>query len=348
MLKVDSISLKVPLEKVEITTKEQPPTNQQIDWETGEINFEKRRYREKLGFGLNSFSTEKVRGTAEIGLSAKILGAEYFDGINQNNVKQVSENIKKVGVFKISEETLLGAEVLKLDTTENLRPEEIPVQRMIRSLHTGIVNTRYDAKGYGGAKATGVVFQAGAKSNSTRFLAYSKQDEMHRLSKLKSHSEFFNSLGADFYRLLEVARGVLRVELNLRDHKRIRERLDVEKELGIFQLATILESEQKPTFDVATDIFKPELQLDVWKGLEDVSFLESIKAKGFNTLVAEGGYDMKTIKALCLAHPKMTKQNFNNYKGEIQKALQRAKQITGNEHGSEDIRQFLTMLKEVA
>ena len=348
LLKIDSISRKVPLEKVQIKTNETPNIKPIISGDTGELLAEKRQYREGIGFGLNSFITDKVRGSAEIGLSAKILGAEYFDGITKENVQKVSDNLKKIGVFEVSDQALLSSEVHKLDVTENLKPENRTVPDVLGSLQNGMLNTKFRVQSYKANRVqTGIEFNPMAKSNNTRLIAYSKFEDLTNRSKMKKHSEFFNSMGADFNNLIEKSRGVLRVETNLRSHKRIKQYLGVEKDLGVFDLENVLSSKANPNHIIATEIFKPQTHIDLvgkYRGETIGTWLKNI---GRETIAIRCNYDMDLIrKQFEIINP--CRKRWAQHKKWFLANIPTIKEEQGIQFRSEDIREFLKMLKEVA
>lgn len=170
--------------------------------------------------------------------SAKILGDLYHRGISSETLDRYVDGITAAGIIELDKGMfVLEAEVLRCDVTRNLHVED--VQESLRQLNLLAVNERYSTEPYDG---TGVVFRRRVKTAPERMTCYDKHKEMARHNRKWIAA---GKLDPDPFK------GVLRMELNLKNHEPMRRMLNVENPR---LLLDVLSSEANPLLAVYDDI----------------------------------------------------------------------------------------------
>lgn len=124
--KIDSLRLLVPLQEVKILDSKFLKTFISYCEETSEIDEEATHIKTqvfntingiKTRFAIaNLFNEEKVQTQyLAIGISAKMLKENYFEGINKNTIQSIFNYINSTGVIEISKETFLNAKAVDID-----------------------------------------------------------------------------------------------------------------------------------------------------------------------------------------------------------------------------------------
>ncbi len=185
-------------------------------------------------------------GKVELETSAKILKDKYLDGLNNGTFERYVDEINKSGLVVFDLPTFhKTAQLQKVDVTTNTFPSGI--EKTIRDLSTYSTQKGYRVSPYN----TGIVATGKAKSNTTRLIAYGKEDELKRNTKAnKVLLEHFP---------LESAKGILRFETNLRHFKDIRDAFHLRKDEPIL-LKTILESDTKVLYDTFNKLYTLEVE----------------------------------------------------------------------------------------
>jgi hypothetical protein len=236
--------------------------------------------------GLKSLIIDWDRERAKFQFSAKVLGKDYFNLINKNNIEQVFEIINSLEIVEFYTDRVLEyGEVVNCDFTANLKVTE-PVRRYIFDLYMEAkkYSRKFFIKSYKGS----VVFEEAKKIKPLRFIVYDKYSEM---LKKKDHD-----LG------IEKFRNVLRLEINAKTKKNVRDLAGVETN----RLLDILNSKANPYLKVFEKLFRNKLELildekSILEGLEKKDIRKYYEAKGVihafealedykSFLVFEGGY----------------------------------------------------------
>jgi hypothetical protein len=170
--------------------------------------------------------------------SAKILGDLYHRGISSETLDRYVDGIAAAGIIELDKGRFVSeAEVLRCDVTRNLHVDD--VHESLRQLNLLAVNDRYSTEPYEG---TGVVFRRRVKTAPVRMTCYDKHKEM------ASHNRKWIAAGKldpDPFK------GVLRMEMNLKNHEPMRRMLNVENPR---LLLDVLSSDANPLLAVYDDI----------------------------------------------------------------------------------------------
>jgi hypothetical protein len=128
--------------------------------------------------GLKALVIDWDREKAKFQFSSKVLGKDYFNLINKNNIEQVFEiiNSLNIGIEFYTDRVLEYGEVVNCDFAVNLRLEE-PVKKYIFDLHieASKLSRNWFVKKY---KSNSVVFEEAKKTKPLRAIFYNKYEEM--------------------------------------------------------------------------------------------------------------------------------------------------------------------------
>jgi hypothetical protein len=204
--------------------------------------------------GLKALVIDWDRERVKFQFSAKILGENYFNLINKNNIEQVFEIINSldIGIEFYVNKVLEYNDVVSCDFTKNLRVKE-PVKRYIFDLflEASRLTSNWFVKKY---KSSSVVFEEAKKTKPLRFIAYDKYSEM---LKKKDYD-----LG------IEQFKNILRFEINAKRKKNVRDLAETESN----QILEILNSKANPYLKVFEKLFRGQISL-----LLRENVLESLK-----------------------------------------------------------------------
>lgn len=270
--------------------------------------------------GVKNIVINQKTGAIDFEVSSKLLGSEYKNLINKNNVELLVENINKLGVIELDKNEFVdSALVHHLDITSNLKPQR-NIEKICRDLHIYSVASKYKLD-----KAptnTGLTINARAKSNNERLIVYDKYEELNRNTKA-------NRLLKQQIKIEDFV-GVLRVETNLKRFRNIRDAFNLKKGEAIY-LKDILQSSRKVNYNMFSKMFDLSNTDDL-----DVSLLNQKKIfidlldgdiKGFSRLerligrrqiVIYCDYDLEEIKKVIRER---VKGNIRSYYVPIYKKL---------------------------
>jgi ribosome-associated toxin RatA of RatAB toxin-antitoxin module len=124
--KIDSLRLLIPLQEVKILDTKFLQTFISYCEQTSEIDEEATHIKTqvfntingiKTRFAIaNLFNEEKVQTQyLAIGISAKMLKENYFEGINKNTIQSIFNYINSTGVIEVTKETFLNAKAVDID-----------------------------------------------------------------------------------------------------------------------------------------------------------------------------------------------------------------------------------------
>jgi len=121
--KIDSFKLFIPLDKVTMKNVDRY-TTLHVNKASGEVEHEKAPYisfeAEGTGVGIKvvtaPYGRSKMAKGASIAIPSKILGANYLDGINQDNIRQVHQYLNSItDDFNVTMENLLNGRASDID-----------------------------------------------------------------------------------------------------------------------------------------------------------------------------------------------------------------------------------------
>jgi len=182
----------------------------------------------------------------QIKLSAKVLGADYYELINKNTIEQAIEGLS-CDALQIDKKAFIdNARVLSCDSTLNIPVEN--VQEHIRSLNA-VHNPKYRTEPY---HAQGIVFKDKRKTHKERFIFYDKYAELTS-SRKATDKKLLSMLNIDAFK------GILRNEFNLRGFEELQKYLKIGKDR---KLTDALESDAHPNLSFFSGLI-PELTVDV-------------------------------------------------------------------------------------
>jgi hypothetical protein len=237
--------------------------------------------------GLKSLIIDWSKEMVKFQFSAKILGKNYFDLINKNNIEQVFDMINRlgIGIEFDTDKVLEYGEVVNCDFTANLKVKE-PVKKYLFDLYMEAkkYSKKFFIRGYNGS----VVFEEAKKTKPLRATFYYKYAEM---LKRKDHD-----LG------IERFKDVLRLEINAKTKKNVRDLAGIETN----KLLDVLNSSANPYLFFFQRLFKNRIELilnekSILEGLSKRDIRRYYEAKGVihsfealedykSVLVFEGGY----------------------------------------------------------
>ncbi len=243
--------------------------------------------------GWNYFENNKTKQNIIIGGSAKILGDDYFKGINQNTIGQVVDQVNKFGssfleldVSSIIEE----GKFLSIDTTNNLHVSHTPLQ-YLEAMNLYRVNYRYKTDFSNTRKNQGIVFAGKQTSFKERIILYAKYVELTN----KPEAKTFLATLKNPVRLLDESRSVLRCEQNNVQLRKIRERLNIQDT----SILNVLTSLANPNYHVLNKVIRGGGQLSLFSELDEYkSFHMLEKRKGQESIIRECLYDIHLIREI--------------------------------------------------
>lgn len=183
----------------------------------------------RMGLGELSFDDN---GSATIALSAKALGKDYVRGITSDTIEQAVSNVLPEWITIDTNAFVESADVMRADVTENVPCED--VEQVLVAMEQWEHDTkRYHPTPYGRGRVTGMVWQSILKTENTRLVAYDKVRELQTPS-LRGKAK---ALG------IEQFEGTVRVELNVRSFRSMRQLFNLER--GVPRLTEVLESKER-------------------------------------------------------------------------------------------------------
>jgi hypothetical protein len=179
-----------------------------------------------------------------IEFSAKVLGDEYYQLINKDNIRQCLENINGLGLCRFEVEDIVNeSEVMSLDITSDISGISIPDRIAVKSCLRYI--NKYHIEKY---SRDGITIMKDAKTpnRKERLIIYDKYKELHNAD----NRAFINSID-DAYAMFSRFYGKFRVEANVKTHKQIRDLFQVES----IKLLDVLHSDANPLLTLFDNIF---------------------------------------------------------------------------------------------
>jgi len=266
--------------------------------------------------GLNGFKNviiDKRNDTASFEFSAKILGSDYFEGINQNTIQKAIENINKTGLIDLNVNKFLDtAEILRVDITDNIKPE-INGEIFYKTLASLPIAKKYHTDLFNTKSNLGVVYKGTQKTVRDRIIFYDKTMDLIRDKSLRQ-SPYANQLFKQF-------QNVVRVESNHSEFKGIR------KHLGTRNLLDALKTDIKPNYDVFTRITDKtnDIDLRLFSQFEGMKFNAIRAYLGDKGIIELCNNDWQQIELFIRVH---NKNNYRHYKKTIKSVYNTLNQET--------------------
>lgn len=269
----------------------------------GELLTDKQILQYTKCLGLKSVIIDNNTTTASIEISAKILGSNYFEGINQNTIQQAIETINKTGLISLNVNSVIDtAEVLRCDVTDNIKPEIIN-EVFYKTLASLPIAKKYHIDLYNRQNNLGVVYKGSQKTVRDRIIFYDKTLDLVKDKALKSRPYAVN--------LFNQFKGVVRVESNHSQFKQLN------KHFGSRNLSDILKSSAKVNYNVfsrITDKTK-DIDLRLFNQFEGMKFNQIRNYLGDKGIIDLCNNDWQSIERFIRTY---NKHNYRHYKKSIQ------------------------------
>lgn len=245
--------------------------------------------------GLNSINYNNLDHSLTLQLSAKILGENYFDLININTIEQVFDKINKSNLIEVDTSKLNCFKIHSVDFTNNIKGPHAP-HDYIQALQLMSLNSKYKVDVYRGKgeqnNKNGIVFRGQQKSFKERCIMYHKFDE------IKKDKRFLKSLHQPL-KVINEFNGVLRPEMNLCSHSKIRE-----YSLTDNTLISVLNSKAvNPNYKLFQKIKSHSgVQTDLFSFNPDVPLYQLEKRYGQEKIIADCNFDTTLIRDFIKKH----------------------------------------------
>lgn len=249
--------------------------------------------------GLNGFKSiiiDNRTQTTTVELSAKILGSNYFEGINLNTVSQAVETINKTGIITFDVNRFLDkSQVLRCDVTDNIKPE-VTGETFYKTLASLPIAQKYRTDLFNRKNNLGVTWNGQQKTIRDRIIFYDKTLDIIRDKQFKN-SPYAHKLYNDF-------KGVVRVESNHSQFKQLN------KIFGTRSLTGILESDVKTNYQIFNRITDKtsDIDLRLFNQFEGMKFGAIRNRLGDEGIIKLCNFDWQKIELFIKVY------NTNNYR----------------------------------
>lgn len=286
--RVDSMDISISSDLITITNKDKFQRQNVLHGELVAESFSGQRFP-----GLNGISVGYSSGNNTlIKVSAKLMGNDYAEGINKNNIEKAFDTIKKFGALDFDNQEFYDNAVLRsVDVFKNVKVNpEYGVGRYVDALKTrAIPPNRIDKTAKWGKKS--VVWKRNVSSYKERMIAYDKVMELMK----HTNKEFL--MLHDKSKIMADYENVLRFETNTGASgamKKIRERFNTEDN----NLCSVLESESNVLWKIYERMVSEENsnQLNIWDNHDTSAFdswSDCVSEIGLRTIIEmfDGNYD---------------------------------------------------------
>jgi hypothetical protein len=276
--------------------------------------------------GLKSIVIDKIKDNLIIEMSAKILLNDYIRGLNINSISDAISNINKGNEIKLNNTFLDSAEVLRLDITDNIRPNGY-TNSFYTSLSVIPIAKKYNVDLYNLKNNLGIVFKGNQKTVRDRLIIYDKYTEIAkdtRFGKVVNTNKILN----DF-------KGIARVESNHNQFKQI------QKLYGSRKLIDILNSNVKTNHDIFSRITSRvnNIELSLFNEFEGMKWNEILKTIGYRGLIEMFDYNLPIIERFV---ERYNPNNYRKYRKELHSHFMDIQSKKGNDYSIiEDIKNQL-------
>jgi hypothetical protein len=284
MLKIDTIKLKAPID----TLRDFNP--EQMDFDTkkrGDKLVKSQYLKTNIGVGFKTATIDTLDNSVLIEISAKILAENYYSLINQNTIEQAIDTINTTGVVNLDRNQFIDtAQIMRCDITQNLHPSQ-KIENYFTALSMLPITDKYNVAIYknGGVKNNGIVISGKQKTFKERQIFYNKLTDVWRDKELKRI--------IDQNTLLNQFKGVLRVETNFTQHRKIKEYCG-----GSNNLIDVLKAQTNPNYQIFKKITKqtPDTGLTLFEKYEGMKLYEVEKIEGRKQIIKNLNNDIGLIK----------------------------------------------------
>lgn len=270
------------------------------------------RTPENLKTGLKNITLDNLYGRFTVELSAKILGADYFDNININNIEKVIDEINSTGVIEIRKSKVSDIGVCRIDICDNVEVEKTK-QKYFKALTLFKFNEKFDCNtNHKGS----IIFESKKKTVSDRITLYDKKRELGEAKNRDLVEKLVESNN------LKKFDNVIRVEQNLKSFEAMRKHIGVKttKENGA-NLIDILQSQTKSNFNLLNTIVEePPPLLFRDERFEGMSLHQIERHYGVEKIIILCEYDLEKVFEFIRQR---VKGNIIRYKRDYQEAYQR-------------------------
>jgi hypothetical protein len=237
-----------------------------------------------------------------IELSAKVLRANYFDGININNIEQIWKTLRGIDQLSLDERSIEQTSILRCDSTHTLPIEDTQsISSILSALSVVPTNIRYSTKDH---KGESLIFQNKGSSKRERLILYDKLIELRKDKDVNFVSEVFTKVVSNS--------GYLRVETNISKFVDLKELFKVPSTpySGI-KLLDALGSQENPTLKVYDKIMNAnipieETQLEFFFNRDEIQYFKTIsahqfiKSVGMESILIAFNWDIRKIRIYLL------------------------------------------------
>jgi len=292
MTKLDSIKVKVPNDCI-LGLGDRFITTNIVDAKGNELQ-NKSSLTTTGVVGFKSSIVDNRQQHTIFEFSAKILGGDYFQGIHLGTIQQVADTINNSKLLTIDPYKFIeSAEVLKLDATDNLRPE-ITGEKLYNTLALLPISKKYKVTHYESKTKLGIEWWGQQKTVRDRMILYDKTKNLigdKELRKQPYAVKVFN----DF-------KDVVRVETN---HAKLK---DLRQLYGSTNLLDILGSNARVNYQRFTSITNKTTEIRLFTEFDGMKWNEIVKREGFRGICERCNMDWFLIDRFIRIH------NTNNYR----------------------------------
>ena len=243
--------------------------------------------------GLKSIEVNPGANKVIIETSAKILSDNYLQGINLNTLSQYFDTINSTDLIHIKGANINQAQLLLADTTQNIAwNEKTSFSDLIHSIQLCSVNPKYSNNLFNERNNKGLVFTGSQKTIKCRMIIYDKYTELTAKKDNKAFLQQCNNPN----KLLNQAKGIIRVEQNNTSFRAIRTRLKVSDN----NILSVLNSKENPNYkllDSITSLHSLE-QLELFERYRnmDMTIGEIVRMEGMRNIIEKCNYDKILVK----------------------------------------------------
>ena len=243
--------------------------------------------------GLKSIEVNPGANKVIIETSAKILKDNYLQGLNLNTLEQYTDTINSTGLVHIKRANIDQAKILAVDTTQNIAwNERTSFSDLIHSIQLCSVNPKYSNDLFNTRNNQGLVFTGNQTSIKCRMTIYNKYIELIAKKENKLFLESCNNPN----KLLDQAKGIIRVEQNNTSFASIRSRLKVADN----NIVSVLNSNENPNFKLFESITSlhslEQLELFERYRNKDMTIGEIVRMEGMRNIIEKCNYDKILLK----------------------------------------------------
>jgi hypothetical protein len=269
MTTLDSIKIKCPNDSFRLLNKSAFLTQTTTDSEGNSFGDKRILRKEFKDYGLKNIEIHNDYSTIEI--SAKILKSDYHRSICLNTLDHVLFEINKGQVVELNANSLDTADVLRCDTTKNIKVEDI--KESIEALQLGKSNTGFKVDEYKRANNRGITFTGRQKTYKNRQIYYDKTTELNQAK----NKNFVKDSG---YKVFNDFKNTLRVEQNLTSLDRIRKAFKTTNKLN-----DVLTSKENPNYERHKVITKFANQVSIFNQFQGKKIQDVVLYKGLEGII---------------------------------------------------------------